>query len=150
MQDNNKSKLVRHLSSFGLTLPPCTTFFIAWFSLLISFHTYAENFTGFSLESNIKQCVALRQGQICYKKIILQWQATNNDNYCIVELGSNKIIQCWQQQNQGSTGIEFESDKDTSYALRRQNQTENLASTEIKISWVYEPKPPKSSGWRLF
>ncbi len=117
---------------------------------LFSSPAQSQNTTAYSLDSNINQCVALRQGQTCYKTITLQWQAQQTDDYCIVELGSNKIIQCWQQQNQGSSRAEFESDSDTTYALRKQNDTSNLATIEIQISWVYQPKPSKSSGWRLF
>lgn len=157
MKDNNSVALGKPESSQTLTVSSCSTFVLLIctlvVSLFITINTHAQDSaqsTKFSLTSKTKQCVALRQGQACYKKINFQWKADTNNDYCVIELESRKIIQCWQQQNNGSVNVEFESDSDTTYVLRQQGDTEDLASTEIKISWVYKPKSEKSSGWRLF
>jgi hypothetical protein len=116
----------------------------------LSLPLQAQNNNGFDLESDSDRCVALRQGQTCYKKIHLQWTAQQTGNYCLVELQTNITIQCWQQQSQAEVDIEFESTQDLTYVLRRENDSVNLAETVVKLSWVYEPKPNRSSGWRLF
>lgn len=140
------------VTSLKLFLDPRSYFFLALLltTTALSCRLSAQSINEFSLTSNTKQCVALRQGQQCYKTITFRWQAQQLDDYCIVELSTRKIIQCWQQQDHGDVNVKFESADDETYALRKQNQTDNLASTDITISWAYKPKPEKSGGWRLF
>ena len=112
--------------------------------------SHAEDAAGFSLEANNDRCVALRQGQRCYQQINLRWQAQGAGDYCIAVQGSTESIQCWQQQKHGDVTIDFESNGDLTYVLRRENTDTPLATETITIAWVYKPKPSKSSGWRLF
>lgn len=120
--------------------------------LLLSFAVpvYSQTNADYVLESDAKRCVALRQGQTCYKKVKLRWRAPNSGNYCVYVAGSNTPLQCWQQQLSNEMTVDFESGEDTVYVLRQENTSNNLAEFTISVSWVYEPQQDSSSNWRLF
>jgi len=141
MSNNNNSK--HQIIKSGLCL----------IGLLLSFVAQgvgAQNELGFSLQGSSNRCVALRKGQTCYKKITLQWHAPQAGNYCVYDSQSNKPLQCWQQQTAGDLVLKFESQQDIDYELRRENNDSPLAEFLIKVSWVYEPKPDRSTDVRLF
>lgn len=144
MVHNNNNQGGHLFSGFSLSVVLLTIFFT------YTLHTYAQDSTGFYLKSNTHRCVALRQGQTCYKKIQLQWQALQSGNYCLLNRENNTTLQCWHQESGGEIATEFESGVDVSYVLRNENGDEDLAEVVIKVSWVYEPKPDKANGWRLF
>ena len=140
MSNNNNGK--HHIFKSGLRL-------IGLLLSCVSVSMAAQTDNAYDLEANSNRCVALRQGQTCYKKIKLQWRAPQTDNYCLYQRQNNNQIHCWQQQSEGEFELELESKQDTTYVLRRDNESVNLAEFTITLSWVYAPKQ-QSSGWRLF
>lgn len=97
-----------------------------------------------------KRCVALRQGQVCYQNITFTWQQATIGNYCLVELSTLNNIQCWSQQKMGKFTFDFQSDKSKTFVLRHEGKEDNLATTDITVSWVFKSSKRPRSSWKLF
>lgn len=97
-----------------------------------------------------QRCVALRQGQVCYQLVTFSWQYFEKGNYCLVELSSNKVLQCWQQAKVGVFELDFQSIENKEFALRRQDQNENIATTLVTVAWVFKSSKRPKSNWKLF
>ena len=78
----------------------------------ISPTVWAQDSGEFSVQTDNNRCVALRQGQICYKEINLRWQASKPGDYCLIDLDKNQSLNCWSQESQGAMVVEFASDHD--------------------------------------
>lgn len=97
-----------------------------------------------------KPCVALRQGQKCYLEVTFNWLHPQASDYCLVNITTNKVIRCWQQQAKGEISLDFQSKLSNEFALRRIKSTIDLARTKIPVAWVYKSSKRAKSTWRLF
>ena len=79
--------------------------------------------------------------------IQLNWSAPESDQYCITASTLEAPLRCWSNQNQGSLELEFSSNQNTWFYLKRGEQT--LAKVELKMAWVYKSKR-SSVTWRVF
>ena len=102
------------------------------------------------LKVSPERCVALRQGQTCYQLVTFSWQQAQVGNYCLVELSTNKALQCWQQAQLGVFELDFQSRENKEFALRQQGQDENIATTVVTVAWVYKSSKRPKSNWKLF
>lgn len=102
-----------------------------------------------ALLSTPNTCVALRQGRTCYSDITLNWQVDNEERYCIRQSQATKPLHCWQQQQQGELVFEFASKTAQSFELFHVTSGKVLASTEVRVQWVYT-SGQKKRRWRLF
>ncbi len=122
-------------------------------SLLIAFIygniSKADN-TEVSLKTKPSRCVALRQGQVCYQKVTLNWQAEVPGDYCLFEENSNSLLQCWSQSTSGKVKIPFKSDKDIRFTLRQKSTQRILTEATVIVAWVYKTSKQPRSSWRLF
>tara|TARA_R110000744_G_scaffold378566_1_gene494892 strand:- start:276 stop:689 length:414 start_codon:yes stop_codon:yes gene_type:complete len=95
------------------------------------------------------KCVTLTQGRQCFATVTLTWHAPNIGNYCIYQVGTNKALDCWYNQQQNTLIFEFESSKSVQYTLVENNSEQVIADTHIEVSWVHKASPRKRR-WRLF
>ncbi|UUO24419.1 DUF3019 domain-containing protein [Colwellia sp. M166] len=95
------------------------------------------------------KCITLTQGRQCFATVTLRWQAPVKGNYCIYQVGKNKALDCWYNQQQNTTTFEFESSKTVQYKLVAYDQEQTIAYTHIEVSWVHKASPRKRR-WRLF
>ena len=107
----------------------------------------AEDFT---LSSKPTKCISLNAGLICYQKIQMQWQAPVIDDYCLIQLSSNRPLKCWTQQTKGQFKFEFADKQSQEYVLRRQAENVDLANTHIDVKWVYKSKYRDRLRWKVF
>lgn len=105
---------------------------------------------GFALNSKPTKCISLNEGLVCYQKIQMQWQAPVIDNYCLIQLSSNRPLKCWVQQIEGHFKFEFADRKSQAYALRRQAKNVDLANIHIDVKWVYKAKYRDGLRWKVF
>lgn len=94
-------------------------------------------------------CVALREGRHCYADVVLTWQQPLIGNYCLRDATSKYIIQCWLKQQHGTFDYAFDSIHSVSFELFNSNTSEVIATTEVKLQWVYQNRQ-KKRRWRLF
>lgn len=95
------------------------------------------------------KCITLTQGRQCFATVTLRWHAPVKGNYCIYQVGQNKALDCWYNQQQNTTTFEFQSSKTLQYKLVAYDQEQTIAYTHIEVSWVHKASPRKRR-WRLF
>jgi len=113
-------------------------------------HSAARDQYNIGLHVTPERCVALRQGQTCYQEVTFTWRQSQKGNYCLVELSTMQVLQCWQQVNSGKFEWDFQSSESREFALRNQDTTENLAASRITVSWVFKSSKRPKSSWKLF
>ncbi|ASM53265.1 MULTISPECIES: DUF3019 domain-containing protein [Pseudoalteromonas] len=94
-------------------------------------------------------CVALREGRHCYTEVVLSWQQPTIGNYCLRDATSKYIMQCWLKQQHGVFNYAFDSEQSLSFELFDSNTAKVIATTEVKLQWVYQNRQ-KKRRWRLF
>lgn len=97
-----------------------------------------------------KPCVSLRKGQKCYLEVTFNWLHPKVNNYCLVNITTNKLVKCWQQQAEGEFSFDFQSTLSNEFVLRQQGSTTDLARTQIPVAWVYKSSKRAKSTWRIF
>jgi hypothetical protein len=102
-----------------------------------------------SLTSKPAKCVSLKQGNICYQDILMQWQASEVGDYCLYNQLEPEPIQCWQGNDHGQYSFEFNFAETQQYVMRQQDQSEDLAVATIEVKWVYKVRRNQFS-WRVF
>ncbi len=95
-------------------------------------------------------CVALREGQICYQKLTINWRAATSDDYCLYQRGDNTPLVCWNNLMQGSSVYEFAGNSSTDFILVRQRDNQTIAKFTLEVAWVYDAKSHRESHWRIF
>lgn len=96
-----------------------------------------------------EKCVSLRQGQVCYADVELQWQANQQGHYCLLSSSQEAPLMCWNGKQQGQFTGEIRSDSNVIFTLTQQRDGAALASAEMKMAWVYKKKRSAVS-WRVF
>lgn len=114
---------------------------------LLSLNVQAQSW---SLVSQPTKCVSLKRGHVCYQDIRMKWQAPQAANYCLVKRGHAEPLKCWSQLTEGKIHFEFAETESQQYVLRRQGETDDLATAVIEIKWVYKARRKRDFGWRLF
>lgn len=102
------------------------------------------------LTVNPERCVALRQGQICYQRVVFKWQTKDINDYCLFPDGQTTPLQCWNKVSSGRFNMDFQAAESRRYILRQKNQTVDIASAELIVAWVYGNKKRRRASWRLF
>lgn len=97
-----------------------------------------------------QKCVALRQGSVCYQSLRINWSTSTKGNYCLYLLNNHSPLKCWLNTTNGKAHVEFESNKNLTYLLKKQDSEEILSSTTIEVKWVYNKKRELRKGWRIF
>jgi hypothetical protein len=120
--------------------------FTLWVGCLSSSTLQAEEVTVISQPS---KCVSLKQGNICYQDISIQWHAPHASDYCLFQQQKTEPLKCWQGVNQGIYNFEFSSAQTQQYVIRQQGENEDLGHAVIEVKWVYKERR-NQFGWRVF
>lgn len=96
------------------------------------------------------RCVALRQGQTCYLEADVKWKASKAGNYCLANLTTGVLVQCWKNQSSGDLILDFEGVSSNDFALREESQSTDLAKGQIMVAWVFSSSKRNKSNWKLF
>ena len=108
----------------------------------------AEQVAAFTVQP--ERCIALNRGQLCYQQLTFQWQTAAGARYCLHQDAVAAPLICWNGNERSSHELEFESDSNIIYAIRREGQAENLTQVEVEVAWVYQSNRNGFSRWRLF
>jgi len=95
------------------------------------------------------KCVSLRQGQVCYADVELQWNASQSGNYCLQSSTQATPLLCWNAKRSGQFSGEISADKNVVFTLTAEGADSVLASAEMELAWVYKKKRTAVS-WRVF
>lgn len=109
----------------------------------------AEQALTVTLSIQPEQCVSMRQGLDCYADVALTWHSSVNADYCLYSSQSQQALQCWQGTQAGDYKSEVVSNKNVRFFITKQLETEELASTVMRVAWVYKRKRSPVS-WRVF
>jgi hypothetical protein len=130
---------------------------LRYFSLLLVAFTWVTYSHSTELHQNSnellvtpKRCVALRQGQTCYQEVIFSWRQSQKGNYCLFNLSTVQVLKCWQNTEQGTFNLDFQSTQSTDFVLRAEKQEIDLSKTQITVSWVFKSSKRPKSSWKLF
>jgi len=95
------------------------------------------------------KCVSIREGRICHADVVISWQASSDQELCIVNRDVSEPILCWLDNTRGQHELDFNQSETTTFQLIERKTRKVLAETDVKVSWVYS-KNKERSGWRLF
>jgi len=96
------------------------------------------------------QCVAMRQGQLCYVDVKISWQAEQLDNHCLFSSLQPNALRCWSNAKSGKFQQEMSADKNIIFSLKKQGRSSDLITKEIEMAWVYDKSTRKNISWRMF
>jgi hypothetical protein len=102
-----------------------------------------------TLRLSPNQCIAISQGKTCYVDVELMWQTRVKSGYCLYSSQSEQALLCWKKQNKGQYKNEISSSQNVQFLLK-DHQNNTLATTELKIAWIYKKNARSRSNWRMF
>jgi hypothetical protein len=108
----------------------------------------AEQVAAFTVQPD--RCIALNRGQLCYQSLNFQWQTAAGARYCLHQEDNSVAITCWNGVESSTYELEFASDRNVTYHIRREGQVEVLAEVVVEVAWVYQSNRQSFSRWRLF
>ena len=122
------------------------------FCILTLFYTHLasagqKDASNTTLTAQPASCVTLHQGRECFANITIDWQSTDIGDYCLYQ--DKRIIHCWQNSNQNTTSLTFESSENITFYLMKRTSKAIMAQTTITVGWVHKGTPRKRR-WRLF
>jgi len=104
----------------------------------------------YSLIIEPEQCVAMRQGQLCYLDVKMSWRAEQVGNYCLFSSLQPKALQCWSNMKSGELQQEMSASENIVFSLQKQGRSSDLIAKEIEMAWVYDKSTRKNISWRMF
>lgn len=122
---------------------------LALYSQLARADEAAPPIPEYILDATPNKCVALREGSSCYAVVTLHWQQPIVGDYCLRNIDSKKVMQCWLSQQGGSHTYEFNSTHTQHFELINTQTALAVSKTEVLVNWVYTSKQ-KKRRWRLF
>jgi len=96
------------------------------------------------------RCIALRQGQFCYQKVVFQWSTSAAHTYCLYAYEVDSPMVCWSGSKLSVFEYDFKSMQDQSFYLKDEDTEEILGEVNVDVAWVYKSGKKVSTGWRLF
>ncbi len=131
---------------------------MAYLSLLVIIYSLAfsnqvvakDNSTAYSLSIEPQQCVAMRQGQLCYVDVKIAWRAGQTGSYCLFSSLHQEALQCWSNAVIGTFQQEMSAQENIVFSVKRQGSSISLISKELKMAWVYDKSTRKNISWRMF
>lgn len=136
-----------------LTKNPTPLYFFSWLLVMLSTTASAQQVDSSTTQAEITlkpaKCVSLRQGQVCYADVALEWRASQSGHYCLRSSSHSAPLGCWDGKHQGQYAGEIASDSNVTFSLIQQGSDKTLATAEMKMAWVYKKKRAAVS-WRVF
>lgn len=108
----------------------------------------AEHVAAFTAQP--ERCIALNRGQVCYQKLRFKWQTAAGARYCLHRDTVSAPLVCWDGGERSGYELEFASDRNVVYGIRREGEPDNLAQVAVEVAWVYQSNRKGFSRWRLF
>jgi hypothetical protein len=96
------------------------------------------------------RCVALRQGQTCYLEAHIIWKTSKKGDYCLVNLTTGALNQCWKNKSSGQLLLDFEGSSSNDFALQEESNGNEIALGQIIVAWVFSSSKRNKSNWKLF
>ncbi len=96
------------------------------------------------------RCIALHEGQVCYQKLNISWQADLADSYCLYQQNNKTPLMCWENVAAGKWSYEFEGATTQKLMLLRKQDAKQIAEVSIEVAWVYDASSKRESHWRVF
>ncbi len=96
------------------------------------------------------RCIALHEGQVCYQKLNISWQAGLADSYCLYQQDNKTPLMCWENVAAGKWSYEFEGATTQKFVLLRKQDAKQIAEVSIEVAWVYDASSKRESHWRVF
>ncbi len=109
-----------------------------------------ESQAPYSLVIEPEQCVAMRQGQLCYMDVKISWQAKQMSDYCLFSSLQAKALQCWSNVITGAFRQEMSAKENLVFSLRKKGSLSDLITNELEMAWVYDKSTRKNVSWRMF
>ena len=97
-----------------------------------------------------EQCVAMRQGQLCYVDVKINWRAEQVGNYCLFSSLQTNALRCWSNEQSGTFQQELSADENIVFSLKKEGLSSDLITQEIEMAWVYDKSTRKNISWRMF
>lgn len=97
-----------------------------------------------------EQCVAMRQGQLCYLDVKMSWRAEQVGDYCLFSSLQPKALRCWSNMKSGELQQEMSADENIVFSLKKQGRASDLITQEVEMAWVYDKNTRKNISWRMF
>ncbi|MDP5215100.1 DUF3019 domain-containing protein [Pseudoalteromonas tunicata] len=130
---------------------------LAYVWVLLGLMTYlsfnqamAEPLEQATMTLNPEQCIAMQQGQDCYVTVEINWQSAALLDVCLYANHTQQALFCWQNAQQGAFKQELKTNQNVDFALRSNNNSTPLATSQLKIAWVHKKKGKPRLSWRLF
>lgn len=117
------------------------------FTILYGGQTAAARY---DLSATPSKCVALQKGQVCYARIRIIWQTTEQGDYCLWSANANKPLRCWRDKSSGDYYLEFADSEDLEIVLKYESSETVLATTAVSVAWVYRQRIRNRRSWRIF
>jgi hypothetical protein len=111
------------------------------------------------MEIKPQTCVSLHEGQECFTKVTVNWQADMSNDYCLYSTQSFEPVICWEKANEGRVEFELNTKNNVDFMLAQTPDTRFMltqgpyaiiAEARFSVSWVYKKKKKSSLSWRLF
>ena len=96
------------------------------------------------------RCIALHEGQVCYQKLNISWQADLADSYCLYQQDNKTPLMCWDNLSAGRWTYEFEGKATQKFVLVRKQDAKQISEVSIEVAWVYDASSRRESHWRVF
>ena len=94
-----------------------------------------------------QRCVTLREGQPCFIRLRLVWEADPARSVCAYGVDVEPLA-CWQDSRGDVLVVEQRLLKNTPFTLRDADGVE-VATTSVTVAWVYKSRRTRRR-WRLF
>jgi len=104
----------------------------------------------YSLIIEPDQCVAMRQGQLCYVDVKMSWRAEQAGNYCLFSSLQPNALRCWSNEQSGKFQQELSADENIVFSLKKEGLSSDLITKELAMAWVYNKNTRKNVSWRMF
>jgi len=99
------------------------------------------------LSSQPISCVTLRQGQPCYIRLEVTWEADAPITACLTS-SSSEAGACWENEQTGDFEVNLYLSETTEWVMQ-DSSGHRLGDVAVSVAWVYESRRGRRN-WRLF
>ncbi len=97
-----------------------------------------------------KECVVFKEGDKCYARVNVKWQASESGSFCLFRTPDNTELECWNTMSEGHFTEELVMDEAVDYYLVRTDNSEIIIREKLTLSWVHKKSGRPEHSWRLF
>lgn len=112
--------------------------------------TDQDNDSSITLTLKPKECVVLKEGDKCYAKIMVKWEARESDSFCLYRTPDAVRLVCWSGVSEGLFTENLVMSESVNYYLALADSSEILIEKNVDLSWVYKKSSRPELIWRSF